>query len=82
MVADLCKAQFVGSNDDSLETSPCAFAQDLLECDMKRLLLGVAISAFATPSWAQVQADYSNPNSKDETCYLETADYAVKMLSE
>jgi vitamin B12 transporter len=34
------------------------------ECDMKRFLLGVALSAFALPAFAQVQADYDVPSDK------------------
>jgi len=45
-------------NDDTTNVSPTLLERDILECDLKRLLLGVAIAAIAGPAWGQVQADY------------------------
>ena len=47
------------SNDDTLLTVTLPLSGGTkMECDMKRLLLGVALSAVAANSFAQTQADY------------------------
>jgi len=41
------------SNDDTTNVSPTLFERDILECDMKRLLLSAGILAIAGPAWGQ-----------------------------
>lgn len=54
------------SNDDTLLTVTLPFSGGTkMECDMKRLLLGVALSAFAANSFAQTQADYEDTAEAD-----------------
>lgn len=57
-----------------LNRHPVQFGRDLMERDMKKLLLGAAIVAFASPAWGQVQADYELQNERNETCLTAAED--------
>lgn len=58
------------SNDDTTNVGPTLFERDILECEMKRLLLSAAIVAMAGPAWGQVKDDFVRQNAQDTTCSL------------